>query len=183
MNYWEKLKQLKISSQERRRDRYMILFLWKISQGLVKGYSVEFTSEHGRRGRVALPHNVVQSSPAMVRRARESSLGVKGAKMFNLLPPIVRNINSVNVEEFKTALDRPTYCVAGLGRAAESNCLLYQIVCLQFCNKDKDKDLTRCDADIYLSFCLIKKSVRLYPIVFTLKCVFISWKFKKVSLQ
>ena len=133
LSYWEKLKQLKISSQERRRDRYMILFLWKISQGLVKGYSVEFTSEHGRRGRVALPHNIVQSSPAMVRRARESSLGVKGAKMFNLLPPIVRNINSVNVEEFKTALDKfltqipdqPT--VAGLGRAAESNCLLHQI--------------------------------------------------------
>ena len=127
MSYWEKLKQLKISSQKRRRDRYMI------SQGLVKGYSVDFTSEGGRRGRVALPQGVVQSSPAMVRRARESSLGVKGAKMFNLLPPMLRNINAVDVDVFKTALDnfltkipdQPT--VAGLGRAAESNCLLHQL--------------------------------------------------------
>ena len=109
----------------------MILFLWKISQGLLKGYSVDFTSEGGRRGRVALPQGVVQSSPAMVRRARESSLGVKGAKMFNLLPPMIRYLNAVDV--FKTALDnfltqipdQPT--VAGLGRAAESNCLLQQI--------------------------------------------------------
>ena len=133
MSYWEKLKQLKISSQERRRDRYMILFLWKISQDLVKGYSADFISEGGLFGRVALPQGVVQLSPAMVRRARESSLGVKGAKMFNLLPPMLRNINAVDVDVFKTALDnfltqipdQPT--VAGLGRAAESNCLLHQL--------------------------------------------------------
>ena len=81
------------------------MFLWKISQGLVKGYSVEFTSDKGRRGRLALPHSVVQSSPAMVRRARECSLGVKGIKMFNLLPPSVRNINSTNIDVFKQSLD------------------------------------------------------------------------------
>ena len=133
LNYWDKLSEFKISSQERRRDRYMLIFLWKISQGLVKGYSVEFTSDKGRRGRVALPHSVVQSSPAMVRRARECTLGVKGTKMFNLLPASIRNINSSNVDVFKQSLDeflsrvpdQPT--AAGLGRAAESNCLLHQI--------------------------------------------------------
>ena len=71
LNYWDKLSEFKISSQERRRIGYMLIFLWKISQGLVKDYSVEFTSGKGRRGRVALPHSVVHSSPAMVRRARE----------------------------------------------------------------------------------------------------------------
>ena len=133
LNYWDKLRDFKISSQERRRDRYMTIFIWKISQGLVQGYSVEFTDVHGRRGRTALPHDVSQSSCASVKRARESSLGAKGAKMFNLLPSSIRNINSVNVDVFKTALDeflskvpdQPT--VAGLGRAAESNCLLHQI--------------------------------------------------------
>ena len=83
LNYWDKLRDFKISSQERRRDRYMTIFIWKISQGLVQGYSVEFTDVHGRRGRTALPHDVNQSSCASVKRARESSLGAKGAKMFN----------------------------------------------------------------------------------------------------
>ena len=58
---------------------------------------------------------------------------MKGGKRFNLLPSTIRNINSSNVEVFKIALDdfvsnipdQPT--VAGLGRAAESNCLLNQI--------------------------------------------------------
>ena len=53
--------------------------------------------------------------------------------MFNLLPGHIRNIDSENVDVFKTALDdflsrvpdQPT--VAGLGRAAESNSLLHQI--------------------------------------------------------
>ena len=133
LNYWEKLELFKLASQERRRDRYMIIFIWKISQGLVHGYSLEFTSIQGRRGRSCIPRSVVHSSPGLVRRARENSLGSKGARMFNLLPGHIRNIDSDKVEVFKTALDdflsrvpdQPT--TAGLGRAAESNSLLHQI--------------------------------------------------------
>ena len=59
-DYWEKLKICKIYSQERRRERYMVIFLWKISQGLVLGYSMQFTSTHGRRGRTAIPSDIVK---------------------------------------------------------------------------------------------------------------------------
>ena len=89
----------------------------------------------GRRGRTALPRNVVQSSSSLVQKARESSIGVKGARIFNLclLPAHIRNISSDNVEEFKKSLDsfltnipdQPT--IAGMGRAAETNSLLHQI--------------------------------------------------------
>ena len=37
LDYWEQLKELKIYSQERRRERYQVIFLWKISQGMVQG--------------------------------------------------------------------------------------------------------------------------------------------------
>ena len=111
----------------------MILFLWKLSQGLVHGYEVQFTSSSGRRGRTALPNPIVQSSPALVRNAREASLGVKGARIFNLLPAYIRNIDSDSVDMFKTNLDnfltdipdQPT--IGGLGRSAESNSLAHQI--------------------------------------------------------
>ena len=133
LDYWEKLHQSRMYSQERRRERYMIIFLWKISQGLVHGYEVDFTSVAGRRGRTALPHAVVMNSPAQVKKARENSLGVKGAKIFNLLPLELRNFNSKNTDVFKKKLDaflaevsdQPT--VAGLGRSAETNSLMHQI--------------------------------------------------------
>jgi hypothetical protein len=111
----------------------MVIFLWKISQGMVQGYNVEYTSVIGRRGRTALPRNVVQSSSSLVRKARESSIGVKGARIFNLLPAHIRNVNADNVDSFKKSLDsfltnipdQPT--ITGMGRAAESNSLLHQI--------------------------------------------------------
>ena len=133
LKVWARLKKFKIYSQERRRERYMVIFLWKISQGMVQGYNVEYTSVIGRRGRTALPRNVVQSSSSIVRKARESSIGVKGARIFNLLPAHIRNVNADNVDSFKKSLDsfitnipdQPT--LAGMGRAAESNSLLHQI--------------------------------------------------------
>ena len=133
MNYWKQLKRFQAYSQERRRERYMIIFLWKISQELVKGYTIQFTGTDGRRGRTALPNNVLVSSSSLVKKARESSMGVKGARIFNLLPAEIRNIDADNVDNFKKSLDdflcqvpdQPT--IAGLGRAAETNSLLHQI--------------------------------------------------------
>ena len=109
----------------------MIIFIWKISMGLVSGYKLGFKNEGTRRGRECEVAEIVKS--AAVRRTRENSLSVKGAKMFNLLPPGIRNITSDKVHHFKTKLDdflkdipdQPT--VAGEMRAAETNCLLHQI--------------------------------------------------------
>ena len=131
MDYWECLKVLHMYSQERRRERYMIIFLWKLSQGLVKGYRVTFSNPE-RRGRTIVPYTII-SSPAAVRHARESSLAVKGAQIFNLLPAPLRNLDSQHVDAFKTSLDaflgqvpdQPT--VGGQARAAESNSLFHQI--------------------------------------------------------
>ena len=80
-----------------------------------------------------MPNQIVAKAPAMVRRAREASLAVKGARLFNLLPANIRNIDSDNVEIFKKELDtflnlvpdQPT--IAGQPRAAETNSLLHQI--------------------------------------------------------
>ena len=90
----------------------MIIFIWKISQELVKGCNVTF-SNTGRRGRMIIPNTVVKSSPAAVRRARESSLGVKGAKAFNFLPAYLRNLNTVSVDIFKANLDAYLSTVPG----------------------------------------------------------------------
>ena len=71
---------------------------------MVKGYSVSFSTSE-RRGRTVIPYQVYLRELAAVRRARESSLSVKGARIFNLLPVTVRKIDSHNVENFKSELD------------------------------------------------------------------------------
>ena len=132
LDYWTRLRELRLFSQERRRERYIILFLWKISQGKVSGYDIEFVTSD-RRGRYAVPKPVVRSATANVRRAREGSLGVRGEQLFNLLPAHIRSSNVTTKEAFKVQLDdylhtvpdQPT--VSGLVRAAETNSLLHQI--------------------------------------------------------
>ena len=49
-------------------------------------------------------HHATNSTSA-VKEAREASLQVKGARLFNLMPLNLRNMTGVSVEVFKTALD------------------------------------------------------------------------------
>jgi hypothetical protein len=93
MNYWEKLSHLIVYSQERRRERYHICFLWKLNKGLIDGYSINWQgSEEGEDGHTS------QYSPLCslkVKQARERDLGVHGARLFNILPVHLRNEDSV----------------------------------------------------------------------------------------
>ena len=82
-----------------------IVFLWKISQGLVSGYDLQFSIVGTRRGRMITPKPIVKSAPTIVRNARERSLAVKGAQIFNLLPESLRGLNSQHVDLFKNQLD------------------------------------------------------------------------------
>ena len=131
--YWEKLQLLNLFSQERRRERYMIIFLWKISQGLVLGYDIPF-HYNNRTGRWAIPAPVIVNGvPTNVRQAKENSLRVKGCRLFNLLPAVLRNANHRDILMFKNNLDhflssipdQPT--TPGLTRAADTNSLLHQV--------------------------------------------------------
>ena len=133
LDYWERLGALNMYSQERRRERYQIIFIWKVSQLLVKGYSIPF-KQNPRRGRLVDLPPVVGGCPAAVARAHEASLRVKGAKLFNLLPMELRGLDGVMVDTFKSGLDawlgtvpdQPT--IPGRKRAAASNSLVNQVL-------------------------------------------------------
>ena len=79
------------------------------------------------------PKPVIRTAPLPVRKAREQSLSIRGAKIFNLLPENIRSMNTDHVDTFKNHLDtflssvpdQPT--VTGLGRAALTNSLLDQL--------------------------------------------------------
>ena len=65
LNSWEKLSELRVYSQERRRERYKVCFLWKLSQGLTEGYSVKWQWSD-RRGRFAILNTNVRNAPYQV---------------------------------------------------------------------------------------------------------------------
>ena len=111
----------------------MVIFLWKITQGLVSGYSIPFTPIDSRTGRKAVPAIVPDSAPAAVRKVQTGLLAMRGAQLFNLLPASLRNSEHGDILMFKNHLDifltnipdEPT--VQGLARGAQSNSLLHQI--------------------------------------------------------
>ena len=82
---------------------------------------------------MVIPHPVQRLTNSAVRNAREASLGVKGAKMFNLLPVWIRTLNGVSVDKFKSELDKFLSIVPdqptcpGRQRAAVTNSLLDQL--------------------------------------------------------
>ena len=68
------------------------------------GFGVDFSFDD-RRGRSIVPRAVVQSAPLIVKKARERTLAVRGAQMFNLLPVTLRSMNSEHADFFKNHLD------------------------------------------------------------------------------
>ena len=79
-----------------------------------------------------MPASLDRGAPAAVRRARKSSLAVRGARLFNLLPASLRNqagsfdTFEIHLDTFLSGVpDQPT--VPGLARAAATNSLLDQI--------------------------------------------------------
>ena len=132
LDYWERLQSLHLYSQERRRERYRIIFLWKVAQGLVQGYKATFINLP-RRGRLMQVSPLCNKAAASVKKAKESSLQVRGAQLFNTLPRALRDISVGSPEQFKAQLDQwlstipdqPT--IPGRPRAASSNSLLDQV--------------------------------------------------------
>ena len=77
----------------------------------MEGYSKPFTC-NSRTGRWAVPARVGGSEVASeVRQAKEKSLRVRGCRLFNLLPAILRNADHGDVLMFKNNLDHFLSCV------------------------------------------------------------------------
>ena len=100
-NYWECLKQTKIYSLQRQRERYRIMYVWKSMEKIVPAVNGITMTENPRLGRMCtltIPKN--QTS-----KFRDSTLAVQGAKLFNAMPKSIRNLKNVSIIKFKSALD------------------------------------------------------------------------------
>ena len=105
LTYWQQLIDLNMYSLQRRRERYMIIYMWKAIEGLVPNFAGTTTKSHLRRGRYCLVPHVKSSAPMRIQTIRYSSLAVKGPRLFNKMPMHIRNMHSCTTLQFKNKLD------------------------------------------------------------------------------
>ena len=105
MNYWSRLQTLKMYSQERRMERYRIIYVWKILQGIVPNCGVKLSEYNERLGRKVSIPNLKRNGRKAIQTLREQSFQINGARLFNCLPKQLRNIKTCQ-DDFKAALDK-----------------------------------------------------------------------------
>ena len=94
-----------MNSQERRIERYRIVYVWKILEGFAPNCGVELIQENQRLGRRCKVPKLAQNGGQSVQTLREQSFQINGVRLFNRLPKYLRNMTS-NQEDFKAELDK-----------------------------------------------------------------------------
>ena len=109
LNYHERLSKLKMLSMERRRERFIVINVFKILHGLAPNPGIEFTNFDERRGVEAVIPKINKNHKAKLRNLKENFFTMEGAKLFNALPKEVRAYNpdvQHKVHSFKNLLDK-----------------------------------------------------------------------------
>ena len=94
LNYWERLSELKLMSLQRRRERYIILMMWKILHNVVPNSSdIQFKTTP-RHGVVAVIPPLSRSSSLHSQSLYDGSFTVIGPKLWNKVPQTVKAAES-----------------------------------------------------------------------------------------
>ncbi|XP_076066688.1 uncharacterized protein LOC143040028 [Oratosquilla oratoria] len=109
LNYWDRLKELNLFSQQRRRDRYRAIYLWKILEKHTPDPTNSSTlhSQYNKRtGRKCKRRTLPTKAPERIKTLPAASLGHEGPRIFNALPKQIRDKTGCTVDTFKAGLDR-----------------------------------------------------------------------------
>ena len=104
-DYYNRLKILNVYSCERRRDRYLLLYIFKIIHGKVPnpGLSYKWSS---RRGKVLSVPPVLSSKPSRASTLLHHSFTRRAPRLFNCLPQSLRNLpDNIPKESLKRRVD------------------------------------------------------------------------------
>ena len=115
LEYSARLKCLHLQSIQRRHERYKILYIYKIKEGLVPNlpsspsnpspnYSLIFTSSTRNGTRCNIPNPKLYHNPAEIQR--KSSFAQTASDLWNSLPPCISSISNMPVNKFKSCLDK-----------------------------------------------------------------------------
>ena len=109
LNYWERPHELKLYSLQRRRERYIITYVWKITHHMVTniygtiGHTIK-TRKHPRHGTQCIIQYPTNGNTAQ--SLQENALTVFGPRLYNSLPKYLRDIESDKTEKIKFELNK-----------------------------------------------------------------------------
>ena len=104
LSYWDRLKQLNLMSLQRRRERYIILHIFKMLHGLAPNDLGLCLYNTARRGLCCKVPPITTSSSAKAQTLYDHSFHVIGAKLWNITPNYIREKQSF--PSFKSALTK-----------------------------------------------------------------------------
>ena len=108
LTYAERLKALKMYSVQRRHERYKIIYMYKIKEGLVPNISATYGLQFSQRGRhgcmCVIPSYPLYHNKAIT--ARNCSFALTASSLWNVLPKTIRDISGLSVDAFKRRLDK-----------------------------------------------------------------------------
>ena len=111
--YEERLRRLGIYSLQRRRERYLIIYVYKIIIGMVPNPGINWTdSNYQPRHGIRIPPKYPISRITWIKKARASSFFFQGPLLYNLLPRHLRELDQGTaptkqcVNTFKNKLDK-----------------------------------------------------------------------------
>lgn len=104
LNYWGRLVKLKIRSLQRRRERQIILYVWKILNGVYPNdIQLEF-KEGQRTNSIKAIMKPLPRAKGKILTLYENSFIINSVKLWNILPPSLSYIDELN--KFKRELDK-----------------------------------------------------------------------------
>ena len=91
LNYWERLHELKFYSLQKRRERYIIIYIWKITQHMVLnidgtiGHTIK-TTKHRRHGTQCVIQYPTNRNPTQ--SLQKNAITVFGPRLYNFVAEI-----------------------------------------------------------------------------------------------
>ena len=130
LSYSDRLKAMNLQSVQRRHERYKIIYIYKIKEGLVpnlphdptnptSSFALSFTINRRQGCRCTLPRQTLHHNPATI--PRDSSFALTASNLWNCLPPSISLTTNISVNSFKRQLDKflalfpdePRCCASG----------------------------------------------------------------------
>ena len=140
LDYWIRLEVLNLDLVERRRERYLIIYVYKIINGIVPNlvnprFKIRVL-HRDRRGRSCIIPPINNRALASVKSLVEMSFPVQAPRLFNSLPVKLRNFNG-STDSFKNLLDNflknipDKPCLPNYHQTASSNSIPDQLDALR----------------------------------------------------
>ena len=98
-DYWDRLKTLKLMSLQRRRERYIILQMWKLLHCISPNDIGVTFQEKNRRGFKADVPKLVRTSLQHNQSLYDASFSVLGPRLWNIIPAHLTRV--ADAEQFK----------------------------------------------------------------------------------